>query len=289
MSRWRRFIGGLVFLLLALVFPEKIWASGPLVYETLEDRQLFERYNAMVGKAVADSSMGIRLVHAALFFLDKPYVAATLEKEPEGLVVNLRELDCTTLMETALALARTDDGSYETFRNQLRLIRYREGEIHDYTDRLHYIVDWLYENQRKGIVEDVSRLVGGEMLPLALNFISTRPDSYKQLKNQPALVAKIEAQEAAINARSYFYLPKARIDSCATHIQSGDIVAFVTTIKGLDVTHVGIAYWLDGRLTFIHASSSAKRVIVNPESLADYAASIKSCRGLLVIRPLSLE
>lgn len=29
--------------------------------------------------------------------------------------------------------------------------------------------------------------------------------------------------------------------------------------QGLDVTHVRIAYWKDGQLTFIHASSSAKR------------------------------
>ncbi len=261
-------------------------------YSEPEDRRLFEEYMASIKQEASALPMGELMTRTALLFLDKPYVASTLEKEPEGLVINLRELDCTTFMETTLALCRTarlDEPTFDAFCDQLRLIRYREGEIHDYADRLHYMTDWLYVNQQKGIVEDVNQAVGGEPLPLALNFISTHPDSYKQLKGQPELTARIAAQEQAISARSYYYLPKEKIESCAGRIQEGDIVCFVTSIKGLDVTHVGITHWRDGQLTFIHASMSANKVIVNPESLADYAKAIKSCRGILVIRPSLLE
>ena len=58
--------------------------------------------------------------------------------------------------------------------------------------------------------------------------------------------------------------------------------------QGLDVTHVGIAYWKDGQLTFIHASSSAKKMIPQAHSLRDSAEGIKSCKGILVARPLSI-
>lgn len=48
--------------------------------------------------------------HSPLYFakklLGRPYVGQTLEiNEEEQLVVNLRELDCTTLVETSAALA----------------------------------------------------------------------------------------------------------------------------------------------------------------------------------------
>ena len=44
-------------------------------------------------------------------------------------------------------------------------------------------------------------------------------------------------------------------------VKSGDMVCLVTTIKGLDVSHVGFALHKDGILTFIHASLTAKKVV----------------------------
>ncbi|WP_297904996.1 N-acetylmuramoyl-L-alanine amidase-like domain-containing protein [uncultured Parabacteroides sp.] len=258
------------------------------LYCTVEDRSVFDRYYACT-----DSKKSLPLnelmIHTALFFRETPYVASTLEREPEGLVVNLRELDCTTFAETVLALSRTMQGentSFESFCENLRYLRYREGTIRDYTDRLHYMTDWFYENERKGIVRDIGQEIGGILLPLELSFISTHPNSYKQLKSHPELIRKIANKEKEINRRSYYYVPKGKIDKCSSGIKNGDILCFVTSIKGLDVTHVGIAYWKEGRLTFIHASSSARKVIIQESSLRDYAEGIKSCKGILIARPL---
>ncbi len=41
------------------------------------------------------------------FFEDSPYAEHSLEHEPEALVVNLREFDCTTFVESCLAISRT--------------------------------------------------------------------------------------------------------------------------------------------------------------------------------------
>ena len=177
-----------------------------------------------------------------------------------------------------MALSRTlweENPTFENFCENLQQLRYRDGTIHDYTDRLHYMTDWFYENERKGIVKDMGREIGGASLPLDLSFISTHPDSYKQLKNHPERVRRMA-------------VPKQEIEKCSSGIKNGDILCFVTSIKGLDVTHVGIAYWKDGQLTFIHASSSAKKVIIQASSLRDYAEGIKSCKGILVARPLSI-
>ena len=49
-----------------------------------------------------------RMLFFANKFLGRPYVGATLEKnQEERLVVNLNELDCTTLVENVTALALT--------------------------------------------------------------------------------------------------------------------------------------------------------------------------------------
>ena len=257
-------------------------------YYTPEDKVIFQRYiDTMQSKCTLP--MNELMIQTALFFEGTPYVASTLEKESEGLVINLRELDCTTFMETVLALCRTLKGNHHTFEaycDHLQYLRYRHGTITDYTDRLHYMADWFYENERKGIVKNIAQTIGGEPLTLNLSFISTHPDSYKQLKGHPELVQKMEQKEREINQRSHYYLPKENINTHSSGIQDGDILCFATTVKGLDVTHVALAYWREGELRFIHASLSAMKVIVQNGSLQDYANNIKSCKGLLIARPV---
>ena len=53
-----------------------------------------------------DSSL---MLHYAYQFLDVPYVAHTLESQDgsEQLTVNLRQMDCTTFVETVVALVLT--------------------------------------------------------------------------------------------------------------------------------------------------------------------------------------
>ena len=168
------------------------------LYCTDEDRAIFDRYCTQM-EPKKSLPLDELMIHTALFFRGTPYVASTLEKEPEGLVVNLRELDCTTFAETVLALSRTlreEKTTFENFCENLQQLRYRDGTIHDYTDRLHYMTDWFYENERKGIVKDMGREIGGASLPLDLSFISTHPDSYKQLKNHPEREKQMAYNEA---------------------------------------------------------------------------------------------
>lgn len=256
------------------------------IYDTEEDRVIFGRYlSAMESKRNLPTQE--LLVETARFFLGTPYVGGTLEKEPEGLVINLREMDCTTLVENVISLTRTLKGenpSYETFCNNLQQLRYREGIINDYTDRLHYTTDWIYMNEQKGLLKDVTQEIGGESLPLTLTFMSTHPDSYPQLKSQPDRISIIQEQEREISKRSYYYIAETNIDSLSEKMQSGDIVGFVTTVKGLDLSHVGILYRVGDKLTFIHASSVLKKVIVNEESLSDYVRRIRSNKGIMISR-----
>ena len=280
----------ILFSFLALLFLSTPFLSAQKYYYTPEDSMRVEACLEAL-RECRDTSPGARMLSAARLFLDISYVASTLEREPEGLVINLRELDCTTLVETALALSQTAGNdnvhpSFQAYYEALRHIRYRDGIV-AYVERLHYIADWKEENGKRGIVQDItSTLPGSQSLPLRLSFISSHPQSYPPLVKHPEWISVIKRRENSANLREYSYLPKEKLSKSEPYIRDGDILGFVTSVPGLDVTHLGIACREGGKLTFLHASSSARKVIVNPVPLREYLGRMKNCKGIWVIRVL---
>lgn len=254
---------------------------------TQSDKGIFELYlNSVptVDKLCSD----ILMDETAKFFLGVPYVGKTLEYEPERLIVNLREMDCMTFVENVLALAEASASgtpSWQAYLEKLQQIRYRDGKIEDYTSRLHYTSDWIYENEKKGLIADITKEIGGVPLAMDVSFVSTHPESYMQLQSHPEYIAVMAKKEKEINSRQYYYIPQEEIDKREAQIRTGDIVCFVTSIKGLDISHVGIIHKEGDKMTFIHASSGKKRVIINEESLQDYVLGIKKSKGIMVLRP----
>lgn len=254
---------------------------------TQSDKGIFESYLNSV-QTVDKLCSDILMDETAKFFLGVPYVGKTLEYEPERLIVNLREMDCMTFVENVLALAEASASgtpSWQTYLEKLQQIRYRDGKIEDYTSRLHYTSDWIYENEKKGLIADITKEIGGVPLAMDVSFVSTHPESYMQLQSHPEYIAVMAKKEKEINSRQYYYIPKEEIDKREAQIRTGDIVCFVTSIKGLDISHVGIIHKEGDKMTFIHASSGKKRVIINEESLQDYVLGIKKSKGIMVLRP----
>lgn len=254
---------------------------------TQSDKGIFESYLNSV-QTVDKLCSDILMDETAKFFLGVPYVGKTLEYEPERLIVNLREMDCMTFVENVLALAEASASgtpSWQTYLEKLQQIRYRDGKIEDYTSRLHYTSDWIYENEKKGLIADITKEIGGVPLAMDVSFVSTHPESYMQLQSHPEYIAVMAKKEKEINSRQYYYIPKEEIDKREAQIRTGDIVCFVTLIKGLDISHVGIVHKEGDKMTFIHASSGKKRVIINEESLQDYVLGIKKNKGIMVLRP----
>jgi len=222
-------------------------------------------------------------------WLGTPYAGGTLEVEgPERLTIELSRFDCFTLVESCLASAQAakGDGDFAAFAAALRRLRYRDGRIDGYPSRLHYTVDWAHDNERKGLVRDLTAELGGEPLAKEIHFMTRHRDKYPKLKDQAFFEEMVEV-ERAINQRKRFFIPKARIPDIESRIHDGDILAMVAGIDGLDVVHVGFAIHQDDRLHLLHASSRSKRVEITPRPLADYMAGVKSQIGLMVFRPLN--
>lgn len=229
------------------------------------------------------------MIKAGSFFLETPYVEHTLEKEPEQLVVNLRGMDCNTFAENCLAIARTiksNNPGFEQFTKELKTIRYRDGIIDEYPSRLHYFSDWIYNNDQKKLVKNISQEIANIPYQLEINFMSTHPDSYLQLKNNTDFVSIISAQEKEISNRLMHYIPEDKIAEIEDLLHDGDIAGITTSVNGLDIQHVGILIRQNGRIRLLHASSLANKVILSEETLEDYLKNSKSATGIMVARPL---
>ena len=234
------------------------------------------------------------MTYFARQFLGTPYVAHTLEgNDPEQLVVNTRQLDCSTFVETVAALTlchRSGTRRYRHFCQRLQQIRYRQGRIDGYPSRLHYLTEWALDNQQKGLLTSVLDTVPSPLLKdvsVNVNYMSTHPDRYAALKQHPEYIPHIRRNEAAINGLRVRVLPKAytnRSPRQLPFIQTGDIVAIVTSKAGLDTSHLGIALWQDGKLHLIHASSLRKQVILDPQTFHQYTSRQPSQSAIRILR-----
>lgn len=231
---------------------------------------------------------GERITLIARFFLDTPYKSNTLDSSnKEQLVINLHELDCVTFVDNVLALAFLSEytpKSERKFKQNLQQIRYRQGIIEDFTSRLHYSSDWLYDMQQKQLLENITTDLGGIRYIKEINFMSEHQEQYPALKSNPQLLTKIKNIEGSINKRTHYYIPKTDIDKIYSKIKSGDIILITTNISGIDTSHLGIAISLNGTIYLAHASSDGKRVMISSSPLKEYMANIRTQTGVIIGR-----
>jgi hypothetical protein len=253
------------------------------------DREIFEKIKNQLAND-RNLEAGDLVLKIGRFFLETPYVANTLEVgDSEKMVINLRELDCTTFAENCLALARTlkiKNPGFEDFVSQLHFIRYRDGKRNGYPSRLHYFSDWIYNNDQKKTVKSVAQQIAHTLLPNQVNFMSTHPDIYQALHNKKELIGIIAKQETMISNRMTWFIPETRIAVVENKLQDGDILGITTNIEGLDISHVVIAVRFNGRIHFIHASSKEMKVMISEETLEEYLLKSKMASGIMVARPI---
>ena len=235
-----------------------------------------------------------RIFYFGKKFLGLPYVAHTLElSDTEHLIVNLHGLDCTTFVETVVALSMCDQQNQRTFDDfckNLTKIRFREGKMTDYTSRLHYFTWWAEDNERMGIVKNISfeDAPFTAVQTIHINYMSEHPALYKQLKNHPQFVPVIKQLEEASEGKQFRYIPKKNLrwlqNTVLGVVKDGDIVAMLTDSDGLDTRHIGIAFWQNGRLHLLHASSLYKKVLMSQETFYDYEMKQPKHTGIRVFR-----
>ncbi len=236
-----------------------------------------------------EKPFSIIVAMVAQLFSGKPYAGGTLDSSAiEKCHFTSDGFDCVTLVESALALSRCikrNRCDFSHFIAELEFIRYRRGRCDGYASRLHYTSDWINDNQRKGVLANISRELGGMSIRKSINFMSTHPTLYRQLRDSSTLVRSIAAIERRLSRQPMTIIPRTKIRAALDKIHSGDIIAIATTKDGLDYAHLGIALRTGGQLGLIHASSKTGTVTYEPR-IMDYLDSFSSASGISVLRPL---
>ena len=222
----------------------------------------------------------------ATSFIGKPYVASTLEvTDNEDLVVNLREVDCTTFVEYALAISITlqnkPDATIKDFFATLEKIRYRDSIRNGYTSRLHYFSEWLKNNAKKGFIKEVNS-TNFKPDNRTLSFMGTHRSAYTHLKSDANFAAILEVEKTF--KPNMKVLNKSQITLAEDDLKHGDVIGLVTRIKGLDVSHTGFIYKKNGISYLLHASSLSMEVEISEVPLIDYLKKSKSTTGIVVYR-----
>ncbi len=280
-----------IICILALLLAVNVSAQG-IDYTKADSLKVMDLLKK--AKSLKNKTMASYMVFFGREFKGVPYVAKTLEKHAnEKLIVNLRQLDCTTYVETVLALSRTMAQGKPTFANyceNLKKVRYRDGNV-AYPSRQHYFTYWIQENTKEKIVENIQtpNPPFSATQNVNANFMTTHLESYPMLKGKPQWVKQIAEMEESITGTKQKYMPTSAVTNSKVArkaVHDGDIIAIVTKKAGLEISHVGIAVWHNDGLHMLNASSLNHKVIEDGELLQTYLRKQTSALGIRIARPL---
>jgi hypothetical protein len=261
-----------------------------------------DQFNRLVAKAKAGNwkalPVGERTVAVGQALVGTRYKHFTLEIDNriESPSVNFHGMDCWTFFEIALSFARMlnepeSNWTPERLLHYIEMDRYRGGECTgEYLSRLHYLEDWLYDNNRRGLVEDLTRELGGRSVPHSAREMTAGWRHYRYLAANRSLLGPLARMEANVSSRPLYEIPKDRVTGIESKLRSGDIIGIISRDRGRlrSTAHVGLALRTsDGVLHFMHASSPSNygRVVVDSQ-LSKYLYRYGSDSGILVARPL---
>jgi hypothetical protein len=209
--------------------------------EVAQPRGLNRRRLKQLMRAAKDEgSAAGRMEVLSRQLLGYPYQPDPLIGSPETAEVftaSLEGFDCVTYLETIVALARASNA--DDFADLLRRIRYDHGRV-QWRRRNHYMTDWIRNNLREGILRRVSIRAFPTISKLRmLNVVRGLPARRAQMR----------------------WIPKPALTRLEPHLETGDLIFFVSTRKNLDVFHTGIIVRAGQKLLMRHASRSQAMVV----------------------------
>ena len=220
--------------------------------------RLLSKTSRMAGTA------GNRIDVLSRHFLGYPYKPNPLigsADTAEVFTAALDGFDCVTYIETMVALAHASN--VDDFTEWLRKIRYERGRV-QWECRNHYMTAWIRNNIRQGLIRPVSiPRVGTVERERVLNVV-------------PGL---------AVRRTCVKCVPKPALPLIEPHLQSGDLIFFVSTRKHLDMFHAGIISQ-DGKSILLRHASRSRGSVVEQE-LREFLKANRMA-GVIVMRPQDL-
>jgi len=271
-----------------------LMVCSPIQHVAAQPCVTYERGDSMtICRLLQRSNPKTSVLALARCFIGVPYVAHTLEvNDHEQLVVNTRQMDCTTFVETVAALkicAQQDKHSWSDYTQTLRRLRYRGGRLNDYPSRLHYFSDWIADKAKMQLISDIQSPDPPftALQQIAVSYMSEHPNRYKALKAHPELIPAIRHQEQALTGTTARYIPKSDVKNTSLLrrcIKDGDIIAITSNKHGLDIAHLGFAVWRADGLHMLNASQIHRKVVEEPMTLRYYLKKHPTFTGIRILR-----
>jgi hypothetical protein len=288
-----------VIILLLLIGATTMAAESRLPFKTVFKGQ--DQFNRLIAQARNENwkalPIGERTAAVGQALVGTRYKHFTLEIDNriEAPSVNFQGMDCWTFFEISLAFARMLNEPEENWTpgvllHYIELDRYRGGECTgEYLSRLHYLEDWLADNTRRGLVDDLTPQLGGKSVPHSAREMSIGWRHYRYLAKNRSLLGPLARMEADVSSRPLYQISKNKVAGVEGKLRSGDIIGIISRDRsGLySTSHVGLALRTNDGLHFMHASSpgNSGRVVVDTR-ISKYLARYRGDSGILVARPL---
>src|SRR5882724_8691253 len=285
---------------LLLICSATLASESRLPFSTIFKGQ--DQFNRLAAKAKTGNwkafPIGERTAAVGQALVGTRYKHFTLEIDNriESPSANFQGVDCWTFFEIALGFARMlnepeSNWTPERLLHYIELDRYRGGQCTgEYLSRLHYLEDWLADNDRRGLVEDLTRSLGGTSVAHSAREMTVGWRHYRYLAHNKSLLGPLGEMEARVSNRPLYQIPKSHVASIEPRLRSGDIIGIISRDRGglYSTSHVGLAVRVaDGSLHFMHASSPRNygKVVID-STLSSYLARYRTDSGILVARPL---
>jgi len=231
---------------------------------------LQEGLDRIIQKSSKIKDVASRIDFLSRNFLDLDYVESTLIGDiniPEVFMINLKGVDCFTFIDYIEAMRLS--GSFPEFKVNLRKVRYKSGIV-AFENRNHFFTDWRDFNP--DFVNDVTEKIRAKKTIRVQKTLNVKED-------RTCFLPGIRPVQQEI-----IYIPSDAIDvSVLNKLRTGDYVGIYSTLKGLDVSHVGIIIEDGDKIYLRHASSLKKHRKVVDQDFKNY---IVGKPGIIVFRPI---
>jgi hypothetical protein len=290
---------GRIFILVGLICSSALASESRLPFSTVFKGP--DQFNRLVAKAKSENwkalPIGERTAAVGQSLVGTRYRHYTLEIDNriEAPSANFLGMDCWTFFEISLGFARMlnepeENWTPERLLHHIETDRYRGGVCTgEYLSRLHYLEDWLADNDQRGLVSDLTRELGGSSVPHSAREMSIGWRHYRYLKANKSLRGPLARMEARVSSRALYQIPKGKVAGIEPKLRSGDIIGIISRDRGglYSTSHVGLALRTKDGLHFLHASAPNNygRVVVDSR-LSTYLYRYRSDSGILVARPL---
>jgi hypothetical protein len=206
-----------------------------------------------------------RLIEVTEPFVGAPYALSALGEGPGATpdpdpLIRYDAFDCTTFVETAMALTLAQD--LEEAKRLLEVLRYREARI-DYLHRRHFPeAEWIPELVRLGFLEDVTRKVGGSEVVVESKLLNA--EVWRRNKNDKVPTLPPERIPSGTFSLDVWPLAKARAGQ--EKIPVGAVLHVVRVdfkTVPVRVSHQGLVIEKGGKRYLRHAADRMYHAVVD--------------------------